>query len=76
MADKVVSVTSSPQKLEQLVDKVDLPAFAKETMLVIYMTGKGANHLVSFMFPSETISSLTYLADFEVSRLAGVLPAN
>lgn len=45
-------------------------------MLVIYMTGKGANHLVSFMFPSETISSLTYLADFEVSRLAGVLPTN
>ena len=39
------------------VDKVDLRKFDKETMLFTYMTGKGANHLVSVMFPSETISS-------------------
>ena len=45
-------------------------------MLATYVTGKGANHLVLVMFPSKTISSLTYLADFEVRRLAGVLPTN
>ena len=45
-------------------------------MLVTYQTGKGANHLVPVMFPTETLSAMKYLVDPEVRWKAGVVTSN
>jgi len=59
------------------VDKCDLPGdFDRDTMLVTFQTGKGADHLVPLLFPPETVKAMKYLADPEVRRLAGILTTN
>ena len=51
----------------------DLPDdFDQNSMLITYQTGKGGDHLVPVMFPSETIQAMKYLTDQKVRSEAGV----
>lgn len=45
-------------------------------LLVIYQTGKGADHLVPVMFPQETHKAMKYLVNEEVRSNANVSDKN
>ena len=50
--------------------------FDTDATLVTFITGKGADHLVSILFPPEVQKAISYLTDKEVRRLAGVADKN
>jgi len=59
------------------VDRDDVPEeFNNESMLVTFQTGKGADHLVPVMFPSDTFVAMKHLTDPEVRRQAEVASTN
>ena len=51
----------------QWVDKEDLPA-DENTMLVMYQTGKGSDHLVPVIFSPESLSAINFLTKEEVKK--------
>ena len=51
----------------QWVDKEDLPA-DENTMLVMYQTGKGSDHLVPVIFSLESLSAIKFLTKEEVQK--------
>ena len=48
----------------------------EDTMLITFQTGKGANHLVPVIFPSETIKPMQMLCNDEFRLQADVNPEN
>ena len=58
------------------VEKGDLPEDHDETVLITYQTGKGSDHLVPIIFPSNIIQPLKFLTDMNVRKEAGVNDKN
>lgn len=59
------------------IDSCDLPSdFESGSSLITFQTGKGKNHLVSVIFPSETLNAVKFLADPKIRQNAGVLATN
>ncbi|XP_066936229.1 uncharacterized protein, partial [Clytia hemisphaerica] len=54
----------------------EIGEFDQDTMLITYQTGKGNNHLVPVIFPSETHRPIKYLANADVRRDASVATSN
>ena len=46
--------------------------FDPESMLITYQTSKGSDHLVSVLFPHETLQACKFLANLEIRKDAGV----
>ena len=59
------------------IDSCDLPSdFDSGSTLITFQTGKGNNHLVPVIFPSETLNAVKFLADPHIRQSAGVLSTN
>ena len=59
------------------IEKGELPEdIDTDGTLVTFITGKGADHLVSILFPPEVQKAVSYLTNKEVRHLAGVADKN
>ena len=62
-----------PQRVKEL-DELD--RILVEKMKIVYMSGKGNNHLVPVLIPPDTIPALKKLASVSLRSISGVLPSN